>query len=109
MQLSHRLVVVSPIEVTDEYDNPTASLEYGPSAPRREIWGQLQPAGSRDDPQPGRQPVISTWRLFTFSPIHARERIEWQGRALDVQGEPDAWAPRPGRTHYEAKLSTVEG
>jgi hypothetical protein len=109
MQLPHRLIVITPTELVDEYDNPTGRLEYGPDAPRREIWGQLQPTGSREDPQPGRQPVITTWRLFTFQAIQARERVEWNGRTLDVQGEPDAWAPRPGRIHYETILSTVEG
>jgi hypothetical protein len=109
MQLPHRLVVITPTEHTDEYDNPTPILDYGPEAPRREIWGQLQPVRSREDPQPGRRPVISTWTLFTHSPIHARERVQWQGRTLEVVGDSAAWAPRPGHVHYEATLSTVEG
>jgi hypothetical protein len=109
MQLPHRLVVITPVAVADEYDNPAPRLDYGPTAARREIWGRLQPAGSREDPQPGRQPLITTWRLFTFAPLNARERIEWRGRVFDVRGEPDAWSPRFGHTHYEATLTTVEG
>lgn len=109
MQLPHRLIVVAPREVVDEYDNPTPRLDYGPGAARREIWGHLQPVVSREEPAAGRHSVITLWRLFTFSPLGARERAEWRGLVLDVEGEPAMWAPRFGRTHYEATLRRVEG
>ncbi|MBP2320488.1 hypothetical protein JOF56_000873 [Kibdelosporangium banguiense] len=109
MQLPHRLIVITPAEQTDEYDNPTPALDYGPAAPRRTLWGLLQPAASTEDPQPGRVPVTTSWRLFTVQPISARERVEWNGRVLEVNGEPARWSPRFGHVHYEATLTTVEG
>lgn len=109
MQLPHRLVVVTPVETTDEYDNPVPSRDYGPDAARRRIRGLVQPGGSSKPTEPGRQPVVTTWRLFTGSLIAARERIAWRDRVFEVDGEPAQWSPRPGHTHYEARLTQVEG
>jgi hypothetical protein len=68
--------------------------------------GLLQPGASTEPVQPGRTPVVTTWRLFTAAPIGARERIAWQGRVFEVTGEPSWWSPRLGHTHYEAHLTT---
>ncbi|TWP47432.1 hypothetical protein FKR81_32485 [Lentzea tibetensis] len=84
-------------------------LEYGPDSPRREIRGYMQPVTSDEPVEPGRQPVITTWRLFTFSPVGARERVEWKARPYRVDGEPEAWEPRPGRARYWVRLIEVEG
>lgn len=101
--------MITPAETTDEYDNPAPAHDYGPDAARRAIWGLVQPGGSREPTAPGRQPVVSTWRLFTTSPVAARERIVWNGRVFEVSGEPATWAPRFGHTHYEARLTHVQG
>lgn len=74
MPLPHRLHVVTPAETTDEYDNPVPARNYGPPAARRTIRGLVKSGGSREPTEPGRQPVVTTWSLFTFSPITARER-----------------------------------
>jgi hypothetical protein len=109
MHLPHRLIVITPTELVDEYDNPTPALDYGPAAPRRILWGLLQPTGSTETAEPGRAPVTMSWRLFTLQAIGARERIEWNGRVLQVDGEPARWSPRFGHTHYEATVTAVEG
>ena len=109
MQFPHQLEVITPTESTDAYDNPTPQLEYGPDAPRRTAWGLLQPGGSTEPVQPGRAPVVTTWRLFTGAPLGARERIVWHGRVFEVTGDPAYWSPRFGHTHYEARLTHVQG
>ncbi|XVV05332.1 hypothetical protein ACQPW3_08050 [Actinosynnema sp. CA-248983] len=109
MQFPHRFLVVTPTPVADAYDNPTPDLDYGPDAARRVMWGHLQPLGSTEPAEPGRRPVVTRWRLFTIEPVTARERIEWQGRVLDVDGEPDRFEPRFGLVHYETRLKHVEG
>lgn len=109
MQLPHRLTLITPLGVVDEYGNPVLRLDYGPGAARRAIAGLMQPTGSAPNPEPGRTAVVSTWRLFTTSPVTARDRILWQGKVFQVTGEPSWWSPRFGHTHYEATLTHVEG
>ncbi|GAA1306031.1 hypothetical protein [Saccharothrix xinjiangensis] len=46
---------------------------------------------------------------FGIERLAARERIEWKGRVLEVEGEPDRWEPRFGHVHYETRLRHVEG
>lgn len=69
----------------------------------------LQPRTSSSENEPGRQAVTGTWWLFTLDPIHARERVEFEGRVYDVDGEPERWEPRPGRVHYETSLISTNG
>ncbi|GAA4527461.1 hypothetical protein [Amycolatopsis samaneae] len=113
MNLPHQLVVISPREVTDAYDNPTPTLDYGPDAPRRAVAGLLLPRdsvrASRTDPTPGRAPVTSGWWLLTTDPIHPRERVVHDGRTFTVDGEPARFAPHPGLVHYETVLTHTEG
>lgn len=109
MQLPHPLVVITPIETTDAYDNPTPALDYGPTAPRRTIRAHVQPVASQESAEPGRAPVVTRWRAFTRAPIAARERVEWRGWVFEVDGAPDHWSPRFGHTHFEVVLRHVQG
>jgi hypothetical protein len=109
VQFPHQLEVITPTEVTDAYDNPTPQLEYGSDASRRTVWGLLQPGSSTEPASAGRAPVVTSWRLFTQSAISTRERVVWQGRVFDVIGDPAYWSPRLGHTHYEARLTHVQG
>ncbi|WP_328611778.1 hypothetical protein OG943_22550 [Amycolatopsis sp. NBC_00345] len=109
MQLPHRLTVVTPVPITDEYTNPVPRLTYGPDAPRRIVAGLVQPGSSTEPVVPGRQPVVTSWRAFTAEPVTARERIEWDGRTFEIAGEPARWSPRFGYAHYELTLTHVEG
>jgi hypothetical protein len=107
--LPHRLTVITPVGVVDEYGNPVLRLDYGPGAARRTIPGLMQPTGSTSNPEPGRTAIVTTWRLFTTAPITARDRILWQDKVFQVTGEPSWWSPRFGHTHCEANLTHVEG
>ncbi len=101
--------MITPLLVVDEYDNPAPARDYGPAAPRRAIRGLMQPGGSTEPAAPHRQPVVTSWRLFTTAAVTARERIVWQGRTFEITGEPARWSPRFGHVHYEAVLTHVEG
>jgi hypothetical protein len=103
------LTVITPAEVPDEYDNPTPHLDYGPTAQRRQVRGLLQPRTGSTAAEPGRQSISTTWWVFTADPIRAHERIEFDGRVFDVDGEPEPWSPRPGRSHFETTLTHVIG
>lgn len=109
MQLPHLVTLVDPLEVDDQYDNPNPALFYGPGAPRRDIRGYMQPAGSSEPVETGRQPEITTWRLFTFSPVGSREQVEWRGRTFRIDGEPLMWEPPFGRRRFWVLLIEVEG
>ena len=109
MLLPHRLTIITPVGVVDEYGNPVLRLDYGPGAARRTIACLMQPTDSTPNPEPGRQAVVTTWRLFSTSPIATSERIIWQGKTFRITGEPARWTPRFGYTHYEANLTHVEG
>ncbi|WP_433268166.1 hypothetical protein ACQPZF_03535 [Actinosynnema sp. CS-041913] len=109
MQLPHRFLIVTPNPVTDAYGNPTPELDYGPDAARRVMWGNLQSAGSSEAAEPGRRPVVTAWRLFSIEPVTARQRIEWRGLVLEVDGEPDRFEPRFGLVSYETRLKHVQG
>ena len=65
MLLPHRLTLITPVGIADEYSNPVLRLDYGPGAARRTIAGLMQPTGSTPNPEPGRTAVVTTWRLFT--------------------------------------------
>lgn len=101
--------MITPVEVRDEYDNPTGRLDYGPDAPRRRVDGLIQPRVSATEAAPGRQVVTTAWWVFTHDPIRARERVEHDGRTFDVDGEPEHWEPRPGQVHYETSLAHADG
>lgn len=109
LYLPHLLTIITPVEVPDEYDNPTPGLDYGLAAPRRRIRGLLQPRTSTGQTEPGRQAITGTWWAFTLDPIHAREHVEFGGRLYAVDGEPELWMPRLGQVHYETMLDHVEG
>lgn len=109
MNLPHELVVITPREIPDAYDNPTPALDYGPDAPRRTMAGLLLPLSTQSDPVPGRQPVTSPWWLLTAEPIRARERVIHDGDTYTVVGEPERFAPRSAFQHTETTLTRTEG
>ncbi|MBM7771730.1 hypothetical protein JOD54_001934 [Actinokineospora baliensis] len=111
MLLPHRLVVITPIQVTDAYGNPAPTLDYGPAAPRRTVAANVQPLSTAEPVTvlQGRSPLETRWRVFTREAIDPRDRVLWGGRVCEVDGRPAHWAPRFGRTHYELVLRHVEG
>lgn len=109
LNLPHQLIVITPREVPDAYDNPTPALDYGPDAPRRAVAGLLLPRGGGTESSPGRVAVTGAWWLLTTEPIRARERVVVDGRTFAVEGEPARFDPRPGFLHYETVLTHTEG
>lgn len=109
LNLPHQLIIITPREIPDAYDNPASALDYGPDAPRRAVAGLLLPRGGDTEPSPGRVAVTGAWWLLTFERIRARERVIVDGRTFAVEGEPARFEPRPGFLHYETVLTHTEG
>jgi hypothetical protein len=63
-----------------------------PGTAHRTIAGLIQPTGLTFNLEPGRTALVTTWRLFTTSPVTARDRILWQGRIFQVTGQPSQWS-----------------
>ncbi|MEU0886194.1 hypothetical protein ABZ345_47130 [Lentzea sp. NPDC005914] len=93
MQLPHIVTLVDPLEVEDQYGNPSPAADYGSGAPRRDVRGFMQPHTSTEPAETGRQPKITRWRLLTYSPAGGREQVEWRGRTFRVDGDPEMWEP----------------
>lgn len=109
MQLPHKITLVTPIEIADEYGNPVSTLDYGSAARRRDALGLMQPQASTEKAQPGRQVMIARWRLFIRTRLAASERVEWRGRVFEVEAAPEVWSTHQGHRHTEATLRLVGG
>lgn len=73
----------------------------------------IQPAATTEDVR-DREQLASTYQLFTPRGIDldllATDRVEWDGRVLQVVGDPNRWpAPGGGVHHVEATLREVTG
>lgn len=81
---------------------------------RTEVVGvSIQPANTTEDVR-DREQLVNTWSLFTPRGIDldllATDRVEWNGRILQVVGDPNRWpAPGGGVHHVEATLKEVTG
>ncbi|MFD4637385.1 hypothetical protein ACFWN2_08735 [Lentzea sp. NPDC058436] len=92
LRLPHRLTIVTPAE------HPTSTTTRFPCSTTA---SGLPPRRGRDaatrtsatTAEPGRQAVTGTWWAFTLDPIHARERVEYDGRVYQVEGAPEHWEP----------------
>lgn len=69
----------------------------------------MQPHTSTESVETGCQPVITRWRLFTFSLVGPREQVEWRGQVFRVYGMPEMWEPAFCRTRFWGRLVEVEG
>lgn len=108
IRFPHSIVIITPVPVSDAYDNPTAAWDYGPAATRRDGWGRLTPAGSTETPDLARRATVSRMDLVTFDRVAAHDRVQWKGRVFEVDGV-DVYEPRFGLTSYQARLKHVSG
>lgn len=81
---------------------------------RTDVAGvSIQPATTTEDVR-DREQLANTYQLFTPRGIDldllATDRVEWNGRVLQVVGDPNRWpAPGGGVHHVEATLKEVTG
>lgn len=102
------VVLVRPAAVLDRYGNTT--LDYGPAAAHTPIRAWIEQAGATEPLSDGRDPAVSSWLLITnHLDIAARDRIEQDGRVLEVDGPPALVHTPAGVHHLEARLKSVEG
>ena len=111
MRYPHTATVVTPALAADAYGTADAALDYGAAASRRLVRAFIQ---SRDDSTQFdgtlRQADRSDWLLVTDdAAVTTGERVEWDGRVLDVTGVLNR-ADALGRIHHsEVTLRIVAG
>jgi head-tail adaptor len=89
------------------------TLDWGAGAARATVEANVQPAGSSEATDGGRDRIIRRIRVWLHAgtDVAATDRIEWKGNAYEVDGEPDRW-PDPtggGEHHVELTATRVTG
>lgn len=96
----------------DRY-NPAAARPDWSAATRTTAQAIIEQEAS-SEALGSRDTVTSAWRLFTLPGVDidltAYDRIEWNGRTLEVDGAPAKVTGRGGSVHHiEARLREVTG
>ena len=100
--------LIRPAKNSDRYGNTT--YDYTGAATRTPIRAWIEQAGAREPLSDGRDPAVTGWLLITnHLGIAARDRIEHDGRVLEVDGMPAPVHTPAGVHHLEAHLTSVEG
>lgn len=94
---------------TDRAGNQVADWS---NADRLDIAGvSVQPNSESESLDPGRDLVVTTWRVLTQpntdADVAPTDRIEWQGMTLDVVGEVARWGSV--LPHTEWTMQRAEG
>lgn len=89
------------------------TLDWGPAASRATVEANVQPAGTSEATDGGRDRVTRRIRVFLHAgtDVVATDRIEWGGAAWEVDGEPERW-PDPtggGEHHVELTATRIVG
>lgn len=105
--LPHSVTVTTPGRSTDGYGNE--ALDYVTGVTARTIAAYVQPRPGTENTD-GRNAVERVWVMFTTAPVEALDRVTWEGRVYEVDGQPQRWDVPGRRTHhYESNLRAVEG
>ena len=106
--LPHQVTIVRPATGTDTYGSTT--YDYGLGATRTTVAGWMQQDRRTEPATDGRDPLEQRWLLITnHQDIQGRDRVEWSGPTMEVDGPPEATYTPAGYHHTEATLRAVEG
>lgn len=103
-------VLVRAARLTDGQGAATPQRDWENATRITKTGLSIQPAGTTDSRDSGTVNVTARWLLFDrTSPANdawqAGDRFEWDGRTLEVAGDPQRWAgPRGGTHHWEVTL-----
>ena len=100
--------LIRPALGSDRYGNTT--VDYTGAATRTPIRAWIEQTSASEPLADGRDPAMTGWLLITnHLDIAARDRIEHDGRVLEVDGLPAPVHTPAGVHHLEARLKSVEG
>lgn len=106
--LPHTVTRVRPTTSTDSYGSTT--YDYGAAANRKQLRGWMQQDRRTEPRSDGREPLAQDWLLVTNDgDIAGRDRIEWSGPTMEVEGPPEPVYTPAGYHHTETTLRVVAG
>lgn len=107
-KLPHTVTRIRPATSTSSYGDVT--YDYDPGAARTEMSAWMQ-QDKRDEPREnGRDPLEQRWLMVTNeTDVLGRDRIEWSGPTLEVEGPPEPVFTPAGYHHTESTLRVVNG
>ena len=104
-------VVRAPL-VTDRYNAQVRDWANATSTPLTDCRVQPLAASGGLIIEPGRDAVVTRWKLLApdGADVLASDRIVWQGKTYEVDGDVELWSsPTGSLAHVEGLLKRVEG
>lgn len=101
--LPHTVTVQTAGTTTDRYGN-TIQDWSDPAEVTAKARVELVLTQNPNEVTNGRNDATSTWRIFTNATLTLRNRIVWDSRTFDVDGEPGPNYDAADLHHYEAIL-----
>jgi hypothetical protein len=103
------VVVQRAAPLLDSSGAPTPQRDWDNATETTLTGVSVQPEGTTEARDAGGVEVTAQWRLFTrrgtSADFRAGDRVVWDGRTLDVVGDPQRWAgPFGGSHHWEVVL-----
>lgn len=106
--LPHQVTIVRPAVSTDSYGSQR--YDYGVGATRTTVAGWMQQDRRMEPRTDSREPLEQRWLLVTnHQDITGRDRIEWDGPTMEVEGPPAPVHTPAGYHHTETTLRAVTG
>ena len=107
--LPHTVVITKPARVSDHYANP-GQLDYATgTTTTTTAWLQEGQYTAGEDTN-GRDALISQWTMITnYQGIEGYDRVAWDGKTFEVDGQPSPKYTPLGLHHVEATLRHVQG
>lgn len=108
MKFPHLVVTKRAPLVTDSKGNQLR--DWVNAATSRNIPAWVQPLTSAEQTL-NQDRVVSRWRIFLdpAADVQATDRVVWNGRTFQVDGEIQAWDNGYGTHHLEGFLRSVTG
>lgn len=103
--LPHTVGVITPTETTDRYGDVSKVYD---AANAEMISAYVQPNES-DEATDQRDAVLYEYKVFSNAPVRADNRVIYDGRTYEVDGDAKRWDTPRGFSHYEFKLKKWEG
>lgn len=106
--LPHQVTIVRPATATDAHGNTV--LDYGGAATRTTVAGWMQQDKRAEPRSDGRDPLEQHWLLIAnHQDIQGKDRVEWSGPTMEVEGPPEPVFTPAGYHHTESTLRVVQG
>ena len=104
----HSVDIIRAASSTDAYGDPT--LDWDTATTTSEVPAWVQPR-TTSEVTGGRSAVLTEWMAFLppETDVAAHDRLRWEGRLYDVDGDPAyLWNPS-GPHHVEVPLTRITG